>query len=247
VTVAHHRSSAPSGFLLLIVLAGGGFLFLRLRRRRQVQKAQLEEVRKHAREDLIALGDDIRALDLDVEMPNVNAAAKSDYGDAVNAYKSADEALTAAQRTQDLAHVTEMLEQGRYAMTSARARLDGHEPPERRPPCFFDPRHGPSVRDVEWAPPGGTVRAVPACAADAQLVEGGQDPRARMITVDGRSTPYWNAPAYYGPWAGGYFGSFGGGLFAGMLAGGLLGGAFGYGLGEDMAYGDAGGGGGGDF
>ena len=34
--------------------------------------------------------------------------------------------------------------------------LDGRKPPERRPPCFFDPRHGPSSRDVEWAPPGGT-------------------------------------------------------------------------------------------
>src|SRR6476659_5206143 len=59
-------------------------------------------------------------------------------------------------------------EEGRYRMTSAEAILAGHQPPERRAPCFFDPRHGPSARDVEWAPPGGTSRKVPACEADAQ-------------------------------------------------------------------------------
>jgi hypothetical protein len=40
----------------------------------------------------------------------------------------------------------------------ARARPDGYQPRERRPPCFFDPRDGPSVRSVPWAPPGGAPR-----------------------------------------------------------------------------------------
>ena len=65
---------------------------------------------------------------------------------------------------------------------SARARLEGREPPERRSPCFFDPRHGPSSRDVEWAPPGGAPRMVPACEADAQRVERGEDPETREVT-----------------------------------------------------------------
>jgi hypothetical protein len=85
----------------------------------------------------------------------------------------------------------------------ARARPDGYQPRERRPPCCFDPRHGPSVRSVPWAPPGGAPRPVPACAADAQRIEAGEDPHARMITLGGSQRPYWNAPAYYGPWAGG--------------------------------------------
>ncbi len=68
-------------------------------------------------------------------------------------------------------------------MTWAREVLAGRTPPERRAPCFFDPRHGPSARDVAWAPEGGTPRSVPACEADAQRVERGEEPRAR--TIDG--------------------------------------------------------------
>ena len=255
-------SSSGAAFLVVALLLGGGFLLLRSRKRRRREAAELAEVRAHAREDLIALGDDIRALDLDVEMPGVNAEARAEYGRAVEAYQTANRDLEAARRPADLGRVTQGLEEGRYAMTCAHARLEGRQPPERRPPCFFDPRHGPSVRDVEWAPPSGAPRPVPACAADAQRVEAGEDPQARMISVGGSQRPYWNAPSYYGPWAGGYFGRYrgmgGGGLFPGLLAGSLLGGALGYGLGGEMAegYGDGGygyegggdfGGGGGDF
>src|SRR3712207_7343366 len=90
--------------------------------------------------------------------------------------------------------------------------------------CFFAPRHGPSARDVEWAPPGGAPRLVPACAADAVAIEDGRDPAAREVLVGGEPTPYWNAPPAYGPWAGGYFGGFaGGGLLFGLLGGTLCG------------------------
>jgi hypothetical protein len=72
-----------------------------------------------------------------------------------------------------------------------------------------------------------------------------------MITLGGSQRPYWNAPASYGPWAGGYFGRYGGmgggGIFPDLLAGSPLGGALGYGLGEEMAEGYDDVGGGGDF
>ena len=122
------------------------------------------------------------------------------------------------------------LEAGRFSMASAKAILEGRPVPERRPPCFFDPRHGPSVEDVEWAPPDGAPRMVPACAADAQRVHDGLEPESRQVLAGagGRMTPYWNAPGYYGPWAGGYFGGFPmGGLFTGLLLGSFLGGGWG--------------------
>ena len=137
-------------------------------------------------------------------------------------------------------------------MAKAKARLEGREPPERRPPCFFDPRHGPSSREVEWAPPRGAPRLVPACEADAQRVEQGVEPAAREVLVGGRPTPYWNAPPAYGPWAGGFFGGFGG-LFPGLLLGSMLGGTLAPHVyvdhGERFDGGDFGGGdfGGGDF
>jgi hypothetical protein len=236
-------SSSGVGILPVLLVVGGGiFVVTRMRRRREQQEAaaQLEEVRQVALDDLVALGEDLRALDLDVEMPAADPDAKKDYVHALECYERASGHLDRARRPVDLQPVASALEEGRYAMACAKARLEGREPPERRPPCFFDPRHGPSAREVEWAPPGGRSRKVPACAADAQRVEQGEEPVAREIDVGGRSTPYWNAPPYYGPWAGGYLG---GGLFEGLLIGSMLGG------GHDDFDGDSGGGdfGGGDF
>ena len=129
-------------------------------------------------------------------------------------------------------------------MASAKARMAGEEPPERRPPCFFDPRHGPSTRDVLWSPPYGQPREVPACEADALRVEQGEEPEPREIEWGGRRVPYWQAGPAYAPYAGGYFGGFGGGLLPGILIGSTLGAT------PDMSYGDSSGGGdfgGGDF
>ena len=249
------------GLILLgLVGAGGAALLVSRRRRRAREDEEFAEVKENARDDLVALGGDIRALDLDVEMPGIDPAAREDYGRAVEGYDRANHAWETARRPEDLEPVAAALEEGRYAMTAAKARLAGQAPPERRPPCFFDPRHGPSSRDVEWAPDGGAPRPVPACEADAQRVERGEDPQAREVLVGGRRMPYWEAGPMYAPFAGGFFGGFGGGLFPGLLAGTLLGGAmwpgmawggegFDDGGGGDFGGGDFGGGdfGGGDF
>ena len=114
-----------------------------------------EEVRGSAQDDLVALGEDIRALDVDIQMPGISDDAKQRYEQALQAYQRASEIFDRAKRPEDLAPVSETLEEGRYAMAYTKALLEGRPPPERRPPCFFDPRHGPSTEDVQWAPPGG--------------------------------------------------------------------------------------------
>jgi hypothetical protein len=241
--------SGGFGLVLLGLLAVVVGLFgLSSFRRRKRARAEFEEVRDAARDDVIALGQDIRALDLDMEMPDADPEAKTHYGLAVERYQQAEEALDRARRPEDLKPVTEMLEEGRWAMEAARAEMEGREPPERRAPCFFDPRHGPSVTDVEWAPPGGQPREVPACAADAVRVHDGEDPQMRQVAVGGQMVPYWQAGPAFAPWAGGFFG---GGLLPGLFIGSVLGGGFG-GFGyPDDAYagegGDMGDFGGGDF
>ena len=231
------------GSLLPLLLVGGGafaaFSFFSRRKRARVAAAEMTELKAEVQKDLLALADDIRALDLDVEMPGADPQGKEQYALAVAAYDRADDGLDRARRPEDLSVVAEALEEGRYAMASAKALLAGQTPPERTPPCFFDPRHGPSDREVEWAPEGGTPRPVPACEADAQRVERGEDPSYRE--VGGR--PYWEAGPAYAPYAGGYFGGFGGGLFPGLLIGTMLGGAMFPGVG----YADSGDVGGGDF
>ena len=200
------------------------------------REREWEEVRTSAQDDLVALGDDIRSLDVDIQMPGVSDEAKQRYEQALEAYQRASQIFDRAKRPEDLAPVSETLEEGRFAMAYAKAVLEGRPPPERRPPCFFDPRHGPSVEEVQWAPPGGSLRPVPACAADALRIKEGFQPHGRQVTVDGRPTDYWNAPRHYGPWAGGYFNGFGGGgLLQTLLVGSALG--AGLGLGEELVGG----------
>jgi hypothetical protein len=246
--------------LVLLALIGVPLVLLGLSRRRQRRRAQetaaaeLEEVKQVAREDLVALGDDIRALDLDVQMPNADPRGREHYGQAVERYTEAEQALDSARRPEDIEPVTSALEEGRWAMAAAKAELAGEQPPERRPPCFFDPRHGPSVGEVEWAPPGGEPRPVPVCAADLQRMRDGLVPDARQVPSGGQMVPYWAAGPAYMPWAGGFFG---GGLLPGLFIGSMLGGggffggpmmgdAYG-GDGDDFGGGDLGDFGGGDF
>jgi hypothetical protein len=233
------------GFWPIAIVGGAILLVYRGLRRRRRNANQFREVKEAARSDLIALADDVHVLEQKVEG---NSAAKQDYLAALDKYGAASAAFDSAMSTQQLAPVAESLEEGRYLMASAEARLEGREPPERRPACFFDPRHGPSVRDVEWTPPGGSPREVPACAACATRIEDGEEPSSREVLVGGRSLPYWAA----GPAYGGYFGGF----FPGLLLGEVIGGGFGWGgyagdtgtgYSDGGGDGDFGGGGGGDF
>jgi hypothetical protein len=239
------EGGATGGLILLGLLgAGGAALLVGGRRRRARAAAEFEEAKRNARDDLVALGDDIRALDFDMEVPGVDPQAKADYDHAVARYTEAEEQWERSRKPEDLAPVGEALEEGRWAMASAQARLRGETPPERRPPCFFDPRHGPSTRDVLWSPPFGQEREVPACEADALRVEAGEEPHTREVERHGERVPYWNAGPAYAPFAGGLYGA---GILPGILIGSLLGGA----MAPGIAYGDqpvdSGGFGGGDF
>ena len=64
---------------------------------------------------------------------------------------------------------------------------------------------------------------VPACEADAQRVDRGEDPDPRQITLGGRQLPYWNAGPAYAPYMGGFYG---GGLLPGLFIGSMLGGGW---------------------
>ncbi len=254
-----------TGTLVLLGLLGGGAALAlgasRRRRRREVA-AQVEELREAAHDDLVALGDDVRAVDLDVEMPSADPRAREELGRGLKAYEEAEAALDRARTPEEFQPVTAAIDEGRTAMAACRALLEGREPPERRPPCFFDPRHGPSTRDVPWTPePGFAERDVPVCEADAVRLADGRDPEVRHVRAGGQLVPYYAAPSYFGPYAGGFFGATGG-LLPGLLVGGMLGSmmwpgaAWGGGIGDggggdaggfDVGGGDFGGFGGGDF
>ena len=79
----------------------------------------------------------------------LDAGAHADYQRALDAYEAAKTAADRMDQPDDVRHVTQILEDGRYAITCVRARVAGEPLPTRRPPCFFDPRHGLSVTDVD--------------------------------------------------------------------------------------------------
>jgi hypothetical protein len=226
---------------LVIVVGLGLFLLVRTRRRRQQEQdaAALAQLRTTVDEDITAFGEELDRIGFDPSAPTVSQEMRQDYTNALNSYDKAKSAIAAARRPADVQAVTAALEEGRFALATLAARTEGRALPERRPPCFFDPRHGPSVEDVNWTPPGGMSRPVPACAADATRIKDGLDPMTRTVAVGGEQRPYWDAGPTYAPWAGGYFGGYGGGgLLPGLLVGTMLGSM----LSGPHYYGPAGGG-----
>lgn len=176
--------------------------------------------------DITTFGTELRDLDLDVVGRTLDADANQDYTRALDAYDAAKEHLVRAQYDVDIRRVAEILEEGRFAMACVRARVNGQPLPAKRPPCFFDPAHGPSTRDITWAPQGGAPRQVPACEADAQRVQVGASPNVRMVPSGHGMVPYWENRDY-APWAQGYYRRYGDDPTSGLLTGAMMVGGFG--------------------
>ncbi|MEU3249420.1 hypothetical protein [Streptomyces sp. NPDC006997] len=208
---------------VLVAGGAGAYTLVRRNRRRHAeeQRAALEKLRVVVDEDITAFGEELDRLDFHPGGPGATDAMREDYEHALDAYETAKSHMAAALKPEDVRPVTQSLDDGRFALARLAARRAGRPLPERRPPCFFDPRHGLSVADTEWAPLGGTPRDVPVCAVDQARLAEGRDPLAReVVTESGTRRPYWEAGPAYGPWAGGYYGS---GLLPALLVGTLLG------------------------
>ncbi len=220
-------SAVSTGALIgagAVVVVGGAGAYALVRRNRhrreEEQRAALERLRVVVDEDITAFGEELDRLDFHPAEPRADDAMRADYERALDAYDQAKTYMADARRPEDVRAVTEALEDGRFSLAQLSARREGRPLPERRPPCFFDPRHGPSVADATWTPPGGATREVPVCAADRARLSDGRDPMVREVDTDYGRRPYWDAGPAYGPWAGGYFG---GGILPGLLVGTMLG------------------------
>ncbi|MFE9648780.1 hypothetical protein ACFYO0_32615 [Streptomyces sp. NPDC006365] len=240
----------PTGALIgagAVLAAGGAGAYTLVRRNRRMKEeerqAALEKLRVVVDEDITAFGEELDRLDFHPAEKGADDAMRADYERALDAYEQAKSFMAAAQRPEEVRAVTQALEDGRFSLAVLAARREGRPPPARRAPCFFDPRHGPSVADTTWTPDGGTPREVPVCAADRTRLADGLDPAAREVDTDTGRRPYWEAGPAYGPWAGGYFG---GGILPGLLIGTLLGSMMAspsYAATYGSGYGDFGGGG----
>ena len=246
----------PELLVILVVLAviGGAMLYRRraVSQREATAKAELESQlttsKRAAEEDVTKFGEELQRLDTDVAGHPLDEPMQQDYQRALDAYDNAKMSLDAVTQPDEIKHVTEILEDGRYAVACVKARVAGQPLPAKRPPCFFNPAHGPSSQNVEWAPPGGIRREVPACPADAERVLAGADPYIRTVQVGAQRVPYWEGGQAYAPWAQGYYSRWSGSdMLSGVLIGSLLFGGMGsvfggYGAGMgDVGGGDGGG------
>ncbi|WP_427885080.1 hypothetical protein ACQHIV_23140 [Kribbella sp. GL6] len=229
---------------------------LQNKKQHEITAAELDAVKRTADEDITRFGEELQDLDLEMVGKDLGDGARQDYQRALDSYESAKQAVGQVTQADQIKHVIEILEDGRYAAACVKARVNGEPLPQRRPACFFNPQHGPSVVDVMWSPPGGAPREVPACAADAERVRAGAEPDVRKVMVGPQRVPYWEAGPAYSPYAQGLFGGVGGvltGMFIGTALGGMFsGGGYGdYAAGyqDGMADGDNGDNGGdnGDF
>ena len=215
--------------LIVLLVVGGAGLYRRhaIAQREAEARAELETQlatsRRAADEDVTKFGEELQRLDVDVAGHPLDEAMQQDYQRALDAYEDSKSSLDAVTKPDEIKHVTSILEDGRYAVACVKARVAGRPLPAKRPPCFFNPAHGPSSQDVDWAPPGGQVRPIPACPADAERVLAGADPYIRTVQVGAQRVPYWEGGQAYAPWAQGYYSLWSGSdMLSGMLIGSFL-------------------------
>lgn len=256
-------------FLVVVLVILGAVIVITRRRQNQLEEARraalLSGPRKLAEEDVTVFGEELQNLHIETMTTELNTAMRQDYQRALNSYETAKERLAKATEAGHITAVTTALEDGRYAMACVLARQNGDPLPIRRAPCFFNPQHGPSTTDIDWAPPGGEARPIPVCTADSDRVLQGAEPDIRTIEQGYESVPYWRGGVSYQPYAMGYFNAYASmmptffmmTMLNSMWMGGAVndfgmadtgGGDMGGGdAGGDAGGGDAGGDGGGDF
>ena len=198
--------------LVLLVVGGAGFAVRRGLAARHVR--QLEEAgsfrlsRRAADEDVTRLGEELAELHFETLTTDLDPDMRADYQQALEAYETSKQQVRDAERGSDVTAVTSTLEDGRFAMACVLARRDGEELPDRRPPCFFNPTHGPARTDVTWAPPGGVEREIPVCFHCQERLVGGEKPDVRLVRWGNRYVPWWQTGPTYGAYAEGYYGNY---------------------------------------
>lgn len=125
-------------------------------------------------------------------------AASHHHSLALDLCERARETLRSSTTAEDVFAVEPLLVDARYHLMAARALSAGEPLPERREPCFFDPRHGPSVGEASWTLPVGASRTVSVCASDADRLSAGKEPLIRMIRAGDRYVSVHEVGGYQG-------------------------------------------------
>ena len=120
-------------------------------RRAKAIEAKVSQMRQETEEDVTTFGEALRDLDMEMIGKEVSAEGRKDWNTALDCYDRAKTLMAQDKGTRSIPLVTETLEEGRHSIACVQARANGEPIPEVRPPCFFDPAHGPSTTDVMYS------------------------------------------------------------------------------------------------
>ena len=196
---------------LLLALAAGGAVTYSARRvtaaraDRQAQAMVLDQLRRLAEEDVTVFGEQLQRLDQAVAGRGLDPGAQKDYQTALDAYERGKWDAPRMEHPDEISRLVDTLATGRFSLACVHARIAGEPRPEFRTPCFFNPQHGPSARDVLWTTSRRGSHMVPACTRCATQVAAREKPEVRTVEIDSRTVPYWEAGASLGPYSSGYF------------------------------------------
>jgi hypothetical protein len=121
--------------IALPFLLGALGLLVMWRRRRAVAEEREQLTTRDARDELVAFGEEIRALDLDVDMPGVSQAARDEYERALGLYDHANQLLADDPSDVELNEARRALEEGHVRLAAARAALAPPATPPAAPPA----------------------------------------------------------------------------------------------------------------
>ena len=196
--------------LLVAVVAGVGVRrAAKTRHERRMETARNFRLsRKVADEDVTAFGEELTDLHVETLTTAIDDDMRTDYQRALDSYETAKDRIRDANDEAGVTQATKALEDGRFAMACVLARRDEVALPLRRPPCFFNPTHGPAATDVEWAPPGGVTREIPVCFGCEERLAGGERPDTRLVRWGNRYVPWYQAGGPYQSYVEGYYGGY---------------------------------------
>lgn len=140
--VLPERGGSPVPFLLIVLaIVAAGIFFLSRAQGKKAARTKQEEAadRQLLQAELSVVADDVMSLEPQVA---IHPEARDDYDAAVSRYRAAQAAMEYADSPVDLVRVERVLAEAKYAMSRARARVEGREPPP--PP---DDLRAPGRRD----------------------------------------------------------------------------------------------------
>lgn len=190
-----------AGLALLGAAWWGGRRLLAVRRTKAASQSVADDLRAPLNEEVIELSTSVSALPADGGSADVDQRTRR----VLDLVEQARHRLDAMQSAEVAEEITARLADARYELGAIAALRAGRPVPEKTEPCFFDPRHGPSVDEHPFAPEDGAERPVPVCVTCRALLEADRRPEIRMVEHAGKLRFYWDLGESSRPYVNGYY------------------------------------------